>query len=417
MQNERPGDLSQADLEPDWHGERRSGVRWLMVGLLSLALAAVGGSVAYFLWKPEYEASAWLRIEDSVPYIAFEAKDNSSKYVDTQVEILRSPLVLGPVVSRSEIQRIAEIRPEQGVQSPLDYLAQRIQVKRVKESELFMVSWRGPVAADAASIVNAVVDSYMELRRIADVQRVQRVIELVQQERDRQENQVRRLQERIRQLAKDNFLGEQEQAAEMPLVKALQLWLVEVQAQRLAVEAKIAACEESFAAEAASHEDSEAKQEEKAEDAEPNASRESPNDQGKGPTDDTLSGLKSELAELRYLERVVGEKLVALHPNAKSSISPEDSRELMELEFLKGDLAREQEVFNRIASRLVALKTEQRAPERVMLLQRAEVPETPVVSFPTMRVAGGAIGGFCAVFVVVGLWNVLRRKKRPAAST
>jgi capsular exopolysaccharide synthesis family protein len=77
----------------------------------------------------------------------------------------------------------------------------------------------------------------------------------------------------------------------------------------------------------------------------------------------------------------------------------------VELAFLQGDLSREEEVFERIASRLMALRTEQRAPERVNRLQSAEVPTAPVVSVATLykKMGLACFGSFLLPFALAVL--------------
>jgi hypothetical protein len=70
---------------------------------LGLILAIIAGGLVYVLFEPQYETSAWLRTESRVPYVAFPPREDSRRFVATQVELIRSPLVLGPVVSDPEI--------------------------------------------------------------------------------------------------------------------------------------------------------------------------------------------------------------------------------------------------------------------------------------------------------------------------
>ena len=64
--------------------------------------------VVWLLFKPQYEAAAWLKIDERTPYLAFDIKDDSGSrgFCQTQFELIRSPVVLGPVVARSEIAQL-----------------------------------------------------------------------------------------------------------------------------------------------------------------------------------------------------------------------------------------------------------------------------------------------------------------------
>ena len=75
--------------------------RWWMVATpISLLLAVVSAGVVYLLFKPAYEAAAWFKIEERTPFLAFETRDEgrSNTFFKTQIETIRSPMVLGPVI-------------------------------------------------------------------------------------------------------------------------------------------------------------------------------------------------------------------------------------------------------------------------------------------------------------------------------
>ena len=85
---------------------------WWKVALpVALLLAGVGGTIVYLLFEPVYEASALFQIDERTPYLAFESKEEgrSKLFFQTQIETIRSPMVLGPVVKRPEIAKAPEI--------------------------------------------------------------------------------------------------------------------------------------------------------------------------------------------------------------------------------------------------------------------------------------------------------------------
>ena len=166
-----------------------------------IASCSAGAAIAYLFFVPAYEATAWLRIDESPTYIAFESKQDtplSTKvFSQTQIELIHSPLVLGPALPK--IARLPEIAQQP---DPIVWLAGRIQVKSQGESELFRVFYQGPEPEGAAQVVNAVVDSYFKLRESEDGKRLQRVIELLDQERDRREQELTLLRGMVRDLRK-----------------------------------------------------------------------------------------------------------------------------------------------------------------------------------------------------------------------
>ena len=98
------------------HEQWRRQTRRIQLGgvlLLSFFLAIVAGGSVYWAFEPVYRAEAWLRIESRAPYIAFPDGNGSRAFVETQVAMIKSPLVLGPVVSQPEIAHLPEVQEQE----------------------------------------------------------------------------------------------------------------------------------------------------------------------------------------------------------------------------------------------------------------------------------------------------------------
>lgn len=174
--------------------------KWALPAGIVLGITA--GAVIYGTFRPKYQASAWLRIEEHTPYLAFEAKaaaDNSKGFVPTQIEMLRSPMVLGPVIGERTIAAIPEIAQ---ADNPTEWLRNQIIVKPVGTSELYTVSFVCSQPKAAANVVNAIVDSYFRLRKEELDQRVQMVIDILDKERESRAAEVDALRKSVRDMAK-----------------------------------------------------------------------------------------------------------------------------------------------------------------------------------------------------------------------
>ena len=106
-----------------------------------------------------YQAAAWLRIADAPPYIAFEAREDSRRFLKTQMELIRSPLVLGPVVSQPEIAQLHDLRDQE---APIDWLAKKVRANPVGGSELFEISFESRYPDEAAKLVTAIVNIFFQ---------------------------------------------------------------------------------------------------------------------------------------------------------------------------------------------------------------------------------------------------------------
>ena len=433
---------------------------WKLAVPIGLLLGAAAGGSIYWLFEPVYNAEAWLRIESRVPFIAFAERGDSRAFVQTQVQMIKSPLVLGPVLSQPEIASLPELQEEE---SPIEWLQKETQVKSVGASELFTVSFAGPDPANSAKIVNAVVTSYFDLRAQEDAERTQKVIELLEDERERRAAQVERLRANVRELEKqatgtDPFAPKAEQAlttVEHPL-QELKRQLTTTQMERVVLKARIDASEgivgdqQVEVAEAvvergvAEHSQVQAlalalsakrarlrEYETKLADFEHDAlytslSREIERDEERlaqirdrlrpevessirnsldSQRKEELARMQDQLRSYELMENVYTERFQKELENAQAFTG-----ETLELKFAQADLSLEEEVFALIASRVMQLRTEQRAPARVALLKEAEPPKKPVELVPYKKILMGALAGLFFPFGLAVLWERIVRR-------
>src|SRR5438045_158942 len=65
--------------------------RWWKIGIpVGVVLTTISVSFTYRGFVPVYRATAWLRIENQVPYVAFETRGGSDEFVRTQLQLIRS---------------------------------------------------------------------------------------------------------------------------------------------------------------------------------------------------------------------------------------------------------------------------------------------------------------------------------------
>jgi len=174
---------------------------WMIATPLGLLLAGIAVGVVWWTFQPQYEATTWLRIKSQQPFLAFAptqtGRDVGKLFVQTQVELIRSPLVLAPVTGQPEVAKVPELQEEE---DPIEWLAENIKVRSVGKSELFKVSLACDKAKDSAWIVNQVVHEYLKLLGEDEAERNQEVISTLKAERSSREKEVKRLQEDLREL-------------------------------------------------------------------------------------------------------------------------------------------------------------------------------------------------------------------------
>ena len=170
--------------------------KWLILGVFTLLSGATIPSIWLFV-KPTYQATAIVRVSPVVPRIAFEYEENVktmgslyTSYLNTQVSIIQSAMVLQRVLDKPEVQATTwyqahprTLRTLLGASppTPLERLGKDLSAAPRPRTQLIDVSMKTLVAKDAGIIVSAVVDEYKkytdEMLAETDIQRVETLVE------------------------------------------------------------------------------------------------------------------------------------------------------------------------------------------------------------------------------------------------
>jgi capsular exopolysaccharide synthesis family protein len=426
---------------------------------LGLLLGLTAAAAVYLIFEPVYEAFAWLRIEETVPFIAFEHRSEGRSFFQTQVELIRSPIVLGPVISDAEIAKIREIARQD---DRIRWLASQLKVKTVGQSELFTVSFACSDPAASARVVNAVVDAYFTFRDQEQTQKNQRVVEILQREKERKGTEVTQLRDNVRELAKqvtgkDPFAASSEPNSPQarPLAD-LQNRLIAAEVDEAVLNAKARAFEEMAAKQRVSISEAmldkavaENPQVQKvtaqALDKKAKLQRlESISAKGKesptyrqaaeevareeqllaklhsearkeakeqlemslnGKREEELAALRSDLESRRITKQLLRDRYENEVRSAKQY-----SGDTLSLKFKQDELARAEKVFDLISDRALRLQTEQGAPPRVSRLNKAEAPASPMEKLPLPKMLLAMLGGLCLPFALAVFKEKIARR-------
>jgi capsular exopolysaccharide synthesis family protein len=414
---------------------------WKIAIPVGLVLAALAGAIVLYSFVPKYEANALMMIEDTRTSIAFDdrgARTGSHRYVQTQLELLRSRVVLAPLLSRPEIANASELSREM---DRVGYLRRKLAVKREGGSELYNISYISASPQFAADLVNAVIEEYMNRQTDDETLRTQAVIEILEKERKKREIEVQRLRGRVVDLAKDvtgkdpfgGHITKMDNAGTpaSALFSSIVASEVEQEVLRAQLEALESVGDTADPLESSGLLDMKidqqpevleryraiqavrAQQEQIKERYTQWASK-----QNSWESDSTYIGLQrrvdrleKEFTEAREKARTLilamrkeernyareqeraklTMQLTVLETRRKSLADRYASQvgdlqtgggQSVELEFARAELAREDKVFELIASRKIALQTEMSAPARVKLEQKASVPSVPIEQTP-----------------------------------
>ena len=143
------------DFKRLWHALRR---RWPIATAIGLVFALVAAPAAWFLLPQGYEAVAWLRVRSNSGSFSGQGDRDYDQYRKTQLQLIKSPFVLNAALRRPGIAGLAAVKEET---DPLGWLANKIQVAAPAESEVVQIRLRGSDPREITQIVNAVTQAYL----------------------------------------------------------------------------------------------------------------------------------------------------------------------------------------------------------------------------------------------------------------
>jgi uncharacterized protein involved in exopolysaccharide biosynthesis len=128
------------DYRRAWHAFRR---RWIPATVVALTLAALAGGLTFLFLPRGFEAVAWLRVRDKSGMFGAGVGRDSAEYEayrKTQVQLIKSPLVLMAALRRTGVNSLQTVK---GEQDKVGWLMRNVQVSAPMESEVLQIRLRG----------------------------------------------------------------------------------------------------------------------------------------------------------------------------------------------------------------------------------------------------------------------------------
>ncbi len=146
------------DFQRVWHAFRR---RWIPSLVVALALAGAAGAATFLMMPRGFESVSWLRVRDKAgSFLGGDLRDNAEyeAYRKTQVQLIKSPLVLMAALRRPGMETLGMLKHED---DKVGWLARNVLVSAPMESEVIQVRLRGESPQEITKVVNAVTDAYL----------------------------------------------------------------------------------------------------------------------------------------------------------------------------------------------------------------------------------------------------------------
>ncbi len=433
--------------------------RWKVAVPAGLVLAGGLVIVAWCMFVPTYKAESWLLILNRrVP--VFDAKlpyDEGSEFVQTQIELLRSPIVFNKVLARKEVMEIDEVRQQL---DPKTWLIERLKIGQIGRSELYRLTVESSNPKDAVTISNAIVESYFDVYQTQSDQQTQDLLKLLTTEHGRQVSEVRDLEDELKSLTRVLVGDAEAVAAEgagqrlidlFPQYNKLRDRLTEVEFDRKRLDTDLKMLEAIDGPESVPasllEEEIAANPELNRMKAELQALRNSlvtvkPESSFYAKWEQDIAVLEQQVSQVEgRLGQDLGKQKLDLVKRSRQSEINKKKQEMetllaqekavrdeltherdrmetksgkrLDREFKMGELERSKEVAQKMADRIFWLQVEYlptQRPPRVKLMQQAEVNPKPLEAFPFKKAGAMGLAGFMLPFGICVLWELFSQR-------
>jgi capsular exopolysaccharide synthesis family protein len=435
---------------------------WKVAVPMSIFLSLVAGGVVIYLHKPEYTSTAELMMNEKSLVILTSQQEDTRRFIENQTQIIRSRRLLTPLTSKPSILATPELEK---AQDPTAALARQLTLQQKGKSDIYQLSFTSTSAEKAQVVVDAVVEEYLAFNRKMESEQDNQIIRLLEDQRVTRYEEMNQLRENVRTLSvqltgvdpfransnkkdaetvkTDTLMANLQReivADEVAMdilaaeVKAEESRLndeipqpssaeieraVEEHPQYLALKEKMAQLqlkESDFLKLSKNLEGNKLYEELRKELKDKSDSLDELRDrlrteisesavkQASRQRMERLSRKRAELATLQTRLKVRSDKFKDEIGKAKQFAG-----ESLELEFRKAKLEQVTEVHDKISARILAITTEQRAPERVKLFHPASKPLYPNEP-PLKKMALAAAVAFMLPLALAVAWEHLFRR-------
>ncbi len=159
--------------------------RWII--LSNILLFSVAGLLYISKATPIFKSTSRLYVEQTGPKIINEYEGvmtQSKNYLYTQAELIKSSPIVADVIENSQIK---QFRTVDAVDNLVMFLKHNIDVSIGKKDDIISVSFDSPYPNEAAQIVNAVVDSYIQYHSTRKQSTASEVLRILQKEKVRRD--------------------------------------------------------------------------------------------------------------------------------------------------------------------------------------------------------------------------------------
>ena len=172
--------------------------KWLIP--ISLILMVGSAGIVMMTFKPKYRVSSRINISEQAPWLIQREHDlKSSKFVATQIEMLRSPRVLSETLTDPKISQMHEIKRRL---NPVKWLSEKgLEIQPVGQSTLVEIAFNGQDPDASSNLVNTIVANYFAVQSETKTSHFDEILDVLKSNKIKYEAAVAQEQRRVRQLS------------------------------------------------------------------------------------------------------------------------------------------------------------------------------------------------------------------------
>ena len=211
--------------------------RWIVLLATVVSLAAAFAYLAKA--TPIFTSTSRVYVEQSGPKIIYEAEGimtQSKNYLYTQAELLKSTSIISLAVDSGGVRQMKTFWK---VDNPVAYLKKKLDISVGKKDDLINVSFDSSYPAEAAQLVNAVIDSYITYHSTRKRSTAAEVLKILQKEKVKRDAELTEKLKAMMDFKKENMaLAFENRNSNIILDRLTRLSEAVTQAQLQTIEAK-----------------------------------------------------------------------------------------------------------------------------------------------------------------------------------
>ncbi len=176
--------------------------RWVVLICVIAALAA--GFIYILNATPIFTSTSRIYVEQSGPKIIEDSQGimtQSKNYLYTQAELLKSTPIVAAAMDQTGIR---QLRSFTEIDNPVAYLKKMLDVQVGKKDDILSVAFDSPYPAEAAQVVNTIVDAYITYNATQKKSSAGEVLKILQTQKDKAVSELDKKREQMLAYQKEN---------------------------------------------------------------------------------------------------------------------------------------------------------------------------------------------------------------------